>query len=500
MEPKDPVAVSRYDEFEYDLVDDESNDLEQMYGYVVRAVNDFFKYYAVDGERSKDDFYDLMREVTPSRAPLHVAMAAREVNAVLNGITIEKSDSWVLNETWYDSFIQCVHIAERTNGMSAEELQELRKLAYRKMTEVVDGQHSKDVGFGNYANALNWYSHVIFGTTVMLGETSEEAVAWFNEEIAANHAGQRAMERFELAGHNLFSDKVQIYGDTEKIRPGARYVAEGLEEDAEVAAKAFIDISYFNVLRNELLRCSEQYTASWQSFVAMARDFAAKEEMSETEAEETLSGVVEDVDLEKFKPLEVDWEVLPPGKLQDAAREIVGTVNDLGHEVVIDPERLKALELIRTQWGTDKCYYAKGALKSRRVRHEADKQCPDQFILLVLQDKDDDGHMIEHVVAESPIAGPHAMYLFRQDVNPTAHWRTVMAMDKNDARKQGARPIKHPRLDDKSELPAVMAERVSTLLTATPEEFTKLEFRRGGFIIRRTLAIKAFQALRAEAN
>ena len=115
-----------------------------------------------------------------------------------------------------------------------------------------------------------------------------------------------------------------------------------------------------------------------------------------------------------------------------------------------------------------------------------------------MQDTDEDGNMIEHVVAESPIAGPHAMYVYRQDVNPEVNWRTVMSVEKQDARKLGARPLKHPTLDDPTELPDVMADRVAILLSATPDEFLRLEFRKNGFTLRSKLAIKAFAAIERE--
>ena len=178
----------------------------------------------------------------------------------------------------------------------------------------------------------------------------------------------------------------------------------------------------------------------------------------------------------------LDWEVLPPGELEKTARDIVGDLENTGHEVTIDLERLTSLEKIRQAWGADRCYYAKGKLGKRKVIRKDGKAEPDKYLVLVMQELDGNGSVIaEHAVAQSPIVGPHAMYLFRQDVSKGLSWRDVLALPKKKyAQALGARPIKHV-LPSKSAsgtqaLPTAMATKVGLLMACTVDEFRTAEF------------------------
>lgn len=176
---------------------------------------------------------------------------------------------------------------------------------------------------------------------------------------------------------------------------------------------------------------------------------------------------------------QLNWEVLPAGELEDKARAIVDGQRQNGKEVTIDLERLNILANIRKEWGEDASYYVYGALGQRKVIKSDGKEEPDQYLLLILQDIDNQGNVRqEHAVAESPIAGPHALYVFRQDVSEGLSWREVMALPKSYARSLNARRLKHtlPRQAPQGYLVASMTEKVSTLMTCEPHEFSVIEF------------------------
>lgn len=175
----------------------------------------------------------------------------------------------------------------------------------------------------------------------------------------------------------------------------------------------------------------------------------------------------------------LDWEVLPPGELEERARAIVREQSRSSTEVTIDLERLKILDNIRKQWGEGASYYAYGKLGKRRiVKHEGQEE-PDQYLLLILQEFDETGQVVrEHAVAESPIAGPNALYVFRQDVSEGLSWRDVMALPKHYARSLKARAVKHtkPRQAAESFLVTAMTKKVGILLACEADEFLVLEF------------------------
>lgn len=176
---------------------------------------------------------------------------------------------------------------------------------------------------------------------------------------------------------------------------------------------------------------------------------------------------------------QLNWEILPPGELEAKARNIVETQRQDGKEVTIDLERLNILDNIRKEWGVEASYYVYGALGKRRVIKKDGREEPDQYLLLILQDVDRGGNVRqEHAIAESPIAGTNALYVFRQDVSENLDWKEVMALPKNYARAFNARAVKHtvPRQAPEGYLVAAMTEKVRTLMTCQPEEFLTIEF------------------------
>lgn len=187
--------------------------------------------------------------------------------------------------------------------------------------------------------------------------------------------------------------------------------------------------------------------------------------------------IFDEASLELEQVESLNWEVLPPGELEQISREIVRDAHSESNTPTIDLERLKILENIRNRWGAEDCYYARGALSARRTVRDGAKSEADQYLMLILQKKDKNGSVVaEHAIAESPIAGPHALYVFRQDVSEGLDWRDVMSLPKQYARDFGARNVKHSLPRGKTDLVLSMTEKVTTLMAATPEEFHAIEF------------------------
>lgn len=170
---------------------------------------------------------------------------------------------------------------------------------------------------------------------------------------------------------------------------------------------------------------------------------------------------------------QLDFEVLPPGDLQTFAEEIVASRRHEHKRPTIDLGRLQILKNLREWWeeaqGADTARYAKGMRTSRRTVHEAGVEQPDEYILLVLEQRLTDGTTVEHVVAESPVAGENALYVQRYDTNHW-DWRELMRHPKQDITEMGARALHH-RAPENTDLVTVMTEKAKYFLTCPETEF-----------------------------
>lgn len=385
--------------------------------------------------------------------------------------------------------------------------EEIEEEALEQLTQVLDADTIADRGIEDVYEEAYTAARTLEINALIHGDTESykklaKRLEKMRKDIATTYSPTLVREI------NLFINK-ETGTRLEALR-GVEYAALGLGEEGHIATKLFLADNLFCYALSDIKHWAE-YPEDAQKRRESAEvlvkftdgyDFIdnAMKDAEYTEAAMSDAGTEElaEVVLDTFKPMEVKWEVLPPGQLLDHAREIVeGLMEQAGeHEPpVIDPLRLRTLEKVREEWGADSAYYMKGALKRRHTVRDGQKECPDQYIVLILQDKDADGNIIEHAVAESPIAGPHAMYVYRQDVNPEVSWREVMSLNKAEARKLGARPLKHSSGLENGELVATMAERTSILLAATPEEFLRVEFNGSRIRISQKLAIKAFAHL-----
>lgn len=195
------------------------------------------------------------------------------------------------------------------------------------------------------------------------------------------------------------------------------------------------------------------------------------------------------LDLEKFRPMHVNWEPLPPGQLKEAAERIVDKViqrrSNHRKAPAIDLGRLDILETVRTDWEKNggSAYYVQGTLKERGHVHDKEKQIdlPDEYILLVLRKYAEDGKTAEYeqVVADSPIVGDHGVYVYRPDVfkhrfpdkpDMFSAWERVMSGTKPQARGHTARSLQH-RAPKDHDMVRYMTDKINALLDCSVEDF-----------------------------
>ena len=108
----------------------------------------------------------------------------------------------------------------------------------------------------------------------------------------------------------------------------AAYLIDALEDDALRAAKLMTGDFLVRQRLGNYVRSYIDDSAfrdgkidAWKTLVRVAPDLISIDDpLAAAEGNQGME--IESVDLDTFKPLEVDWEVLPAGQLQDAAREI----------------------------------------------------------------------------------------------------------------------------------------------------------------------------------
>lgn len=258
---------------------------------------------------------------------------------------------------------------------------------------------------------------------------------------------------------------------------------DALDDDATIAAQHYLLDKHARLTAGSLMGTKTSTVKSSQRLAESTRDYilgANKPDIihafidtvarAHAEPDEELSDAL-------LQPTQLDWEVLPAGDLEEIAREIVASQAE-ERLAYIDLERLKILEKVRTNWGADKSFYARS--KQTRTFKSSNQECPDEYIVLVLQETDSNNKVIhEHVVAESPIAGPNALYVYREDTGSKESWRDVMSKPKAVARIKGARRMKHTTSGDEN-LVDSMSEKIALLLACESNEFAQVKFKGNG--------------------
>ncbi len=127
----------------------------------------------------------------------------------------------------------------------------------------------------------------------------------------------------------------------------------------------------------------------------------------------------------------------------------------------MDVNRLAVLEDLEEHFGADRCDWYEGSESSKGVNN--------QYLVLVIRRGRRRG---EDAVAISPLAGQHATYVVRGQC-AEAHWASIFADAKFEARLQGARRLLFTSPGLHIDQYAAMRDKVITLLECRPRDFHK---------------------------
>lgn len=130
-----------------------------------------------------------------------------------------------------------------------------------------------------------------------------------------------------------------------------------------------------------------------------------------------------------------------------------------GYEV--DVNRLTVLEDIEEHFGADRCQWYEGSESSKGVNNE--------YLVLAIKAGRSSR---ENAVAISPLAGQHATYVVRHDC-AEAHWTSIFATPKFEARLRGARRLLFTTPDHHVDRYTAMRDKIITLLECRPRDFHK---------------------------
>lgn len=204
---------------------------------------------------------------------------------------------------------------------------------------------------------------------------------------------------------------------------------------------------------------------------------------------------------------ELDFEILPEGGVDRHVHRMAlmkrkqqqQAKGSRVKDVEVSDARMQGMKEIVDLWGADKVDFYTGNFSKRRkkkievpvehgeaAQHEqprrtAEVEVYDDFLIMVLKDYDEQGNLRgEHVIAESPFdTQEHGLFILRHDVRKghgvNRDWSEIMKWHKDDVRAAGGRRLQHLSGAAISDV-ELMAEKVFTLLTCTPEEFERLTF------------------------
>lgn len=171
---------------------------------------------------------------------------------------------------------------------------------------------------------------------------------------------------------------------------------------------------------------------------------------------------------------QLDFVILPEGKDEGLTTErlhaVFGDLDTGDHD--LDFGRMNILEEIRKSRDPGSTYFVRGT-QIRGSNSEA-SIIDNGYLLLVMQDRQPDGSIVESAVAMSPKVGKDAVYIFRPDSPDTpdgAGWNELARLSKRWARIFGARKLTFNKARDADSLDAEMANKINYLLTCEPDSF-----------------------------
>lgn len=221
---------------------------------------------------------------------------------------------------------------------------------------------------------------------------------------------------------------------------------------------------------------------------------AARADASALTIEEPPDGVPEPEGLEPPEPphtiedVVTEYEslgftIFPVG--EQAYREAERIVDEAGEGAVIDLERVQAMVEFAQEWDarlTEEgvpeelrhMFIGRGPLGNRGMVTTADgEQVKNEYLVLVMLQADDAGHIRQQCWADSPVAERNAAYAWDSDACGIVfpNWERIFASTKQIARDEGgARRLKHTAPAGAS-VYATMKQRVKSLFTGPPSEF-----------------------------
>lgn len=151
----------------------------------------------------------------------------------------------------------------------------------------------------------------------------------------------------------------------------------------------------------------------------------------------------------------------------------------------IDINRVRAMVQFARAWearqqqagipeGHRHMFIARGQLGNRgMVRTEEGMRARNEYLVLVMLQADEQGHIRQQCWADSPITRRNAAYVWDSEAAqlPFPNWERIYAGTKQVARHVGrARQLKHTAPSD-ADVNVTMMQRVWSLLTGPPEEF-----------------------------
>ncbi|MBC7764339.1 hypothetical protein H7Y29_01360 [Microbacteriaceae bacterium] len=188
--------------------------------------------------------------------------------------------------------------------------------------------------------------------------------------------------------------------------------------------------------------------------------------------EEEPSSPEQQEEKELFAGQEVNFEILPPGtKIREYTEAVYNGLSE-SDKMLVDIERVSALEKIRDAMGRDRCYYVHGKQSGKTMADEDGEQVNEDYVGLVIQYHNTNGEIVdEDAIVISPIAKKHAGYLFRHDFSPHTSWRETLSKSKTVAKANGARPLKFTTVTGKDKYGAYV-EKALELFTCRAEQFS----------------------------
>jgi hypothetical protein len=168
---------------------------------------------------------------------------------------------------------------------------------------------------------------------------------------------------------------------------------------------------------------------------------------------------------------ELQFEILPGDtNLRELSERVYDESSD-AEKVRVDLGRIQVLEEMRTLFGEDHCYFARGEAGGNCYTDENGESINEDFIILVMQHHDETGQVArEDALAISPIARRHAVFYMRQDASEGLSWREVYRLTKKHAQDLGVRKLKFVAPEG-IDVYTSMKEKLFTLATCRTEDF-----------------------------